>query len=139
MSLDPWVYVLCAGSTMPAMVARCYPGPVRLRLFSSAADLLTACAQTSPLLVIAEVPNGHEAWVSALHRISDLPNAPRRMFFAEPGMLEEVMSETFSPGVDSLVLWPCDDADFREAVRSMFVTTPAPLPAQIHLPILPLE
>ena len=116
------VYVLSDDGDTLKRLRACFPESVRLANFSTPLDLLGACIDgPMPALLVAQILVERETWVVPLQAIVELPNAPRRLMLTEPGVVEEVMHDTFRPGEDHMLLWPCTDEELAMGVRYMLV------------------
>lgn len=121
----PEIWVISSSGVSAKLVERCVSGWARVRRFDQPLELIAAGLDARPpLLLVAEVLNGSESWVIALQAMVERGCSPRRLLLAEPGVLDEVMQETFRAGEDHLVLWPADLADVRGALHYMIGTRP---------------
>lgn len=130
------VFVISQTGRAGELARRCFSSSAELTHFASPAAALTACrslvggtttravsggggACGVPDLVIIELCNGSESWVPMLHAMTEIKCAPSRLLLVEPGMLDEVMFETFREGQDHLLLWPCSADELMSVVGHM--------------------
>jgi hypothetical protein len=124
------------------MIRGCFPTSLTIHTYVSPLDALADCMESgTPDLVIAELNTGCETWLVALDAMNELPKAPRRLLLTEPGILDDVMHDTYRSGTDHVLLWPCTQEELIGGVRYLMDAPPVPMMDPSHfqmgLPLIP--
>lgn len=121
MDTTPLLYVLSKSSDLSKKVTRYWPGSADVRWVNNPLDLVAMCLEVQPMLVVVELLDGCDTWLAAIDYLAELPDSPRRLLLAEPGVIDEVLQETFRQGLDTISLWPGTDEDLTQILRNTFL------------------
>jgi hypothetical protein len=95
-----------------------------IRGFKEPGELLLACRNAPPLLVVVEIGQTQAMWAEKLEPMLLLSSPPRRLFLVEPGALDDVMDSTFRQHEDHLILWPCTREELSAGLTYMLTPPP---------------